>query len=974
MALSQSDLELLANNPGRGINLVVNEIEQNWFNGTVQLNSKSHPFVLSMDLILGTAHGFTNRLLDAVSKNHLRHARNVSELSRNIGDEERYGLFGYPANSVMQLAMDISTFMELAVDRVVQVGTNSVTYKELLIPKDTVLPVMGYDFSIMNGVRIQYNERNGWGVMYDGETNNPLAPISSNLLDRVFKQVDDRKYILINVPVLQLSCLAIENITSNEASGCKGSYKFTDNLFGVRAFLINDSGMNEIRVSFDQDVFDPLLVTLALDIDTVNGKIAYEIPDVYIANGLGRGTVRLYTYTTKGELEKDLTNVSPSKITPNYQDYTYGQGNLGPYSIPLRNAGGVAWQVIEMVRGGTNPVPFNEMKARVIAGRQQRGIPITETALKGTVENSGFSPVKVIDYMTKRTYSLTKELPIQDNKGFFAPMSCFVGSYLASVDDLVNTGVVLDNGTRVTVPHNVLFDVSVPTSRLVNAITMATYKNMSSEQIVDLLANRTLVYTPFYYVIDTSDKQAVMRTYHLDSPTIDRQTFVDQNPALGLAVGVGQIAIEHREGGYTITLITQSDSAYRKLTDDQVGVQLSINPVDSTSTASIAGRLVAVTEGERVFQFDLDSRFDIDVNDVMYFNNFFQFGSVQLKTGAKLAPEMTFIFTTKGDKDITKSDIDQKIEQNIFSVPMVGIVETRYQVTFGKRLANIYSRIRPLVGEAQYKRYDADVPARYKTTTFKRVNGELVFDPVSGEPIKEHAAGDIIIGADGNPVLLYRRDVDIVYENGQPVMLAPRFLKYHWDFIAFDGNYMFSKDDYDIQFAQDTKNYFVNVITRQLEDFTAVALDNTVLYYQPRSKLGYQRVVVNSNYESVLRQDLSFAVTYYLTEDGYRNPVLREALESSTPRQLNEGVYNKKTVSMDALVARLMANAGSQVVSAKLSALSGDNTVDVISNTDDLSGFSIRKRLELSSDGLVSVQEDIDIIFLPHDIRMTSTI
>jgi hypothetical protein len=711
-----------------------------------------------------------------------------------------------------------------------------------------------------------------------------------------------------------------------------------------------------------------------LDIDTVNGKIAYEIPDVYIANGLGRGTVRIYTYTTKGELEKDLTNVSPSKITPNYQDYSYGQGNLGPYSIPLRNAGGVAWQVIEMVRGGTNPVPFNDMKARVIAGRQQRGIPITETALKGTVENSGFSPVKVIDYMTQRTYSVTKELPIQDNKGFFAPMSCFVGSYMASVNDLVSTGVVLDNGTRVTVPHNVLFDVSVPTSRLVNAITMATYKNMSSEQIVDLLASRTLVYTPFYYVIDTSDKQAVMRTYHLDSPTIDRQTFIDQNPALGLAVGVGQIAIEHREGGYTITLVTQSDSAYRKLTNDQVGVQLSISPVDSTSTASIAGQLVAEVEGERVFQFQLDSRFDIDVNDVMYFNNFFQFGSVQLKTGSTLSTEMTFIFTTKGDKDITRSDIDQKIEQGIFSVPMVGIVETRYQTTFGKRLANIYSRIRPLVGEAQYKRYDADVPARYSTTVFKRVDGELVFDQATGEPIKEHSAGDIIIGSDGKPVLLYRRDVDIVYENGQPVMLEPRFLKYHWDFIAFDGNYMFSKDDYDLQFAQDTKNYFVNVITRQLEDFTAQALDNTVLYYQPRSKLGYQRVVVNSNYESVLRQDLSFAVTYYLTEDGYRNPVLREALEASTPRQLNEGVYNKKTVSMDALVARLMANAGSQVVSAKLSALSGDNTVDVISNTDDLSGFSIRKRLELSSDGLVSVQEDIDIIFLPHDIRMTTTI
>lgn len=973
MALSQKDLELLANNPSRGINQIINEIENNWFNGTVQLNSKSHPFVLSMDLILGTSHGFINRLQDGVSRNHLRHARNISELSLNMSDEERYGLFAYPSNTVLQLAMDVNTFNTLSIDRTEQVGAVSVTYKELLVPKDTVVPVMGYDFSIMNGIRIQYNERNGWRVMYDGDTNNPLAPISSNLLDRDFKQVDDRKYLLVNIPVLQLGCMANENITANEASGCRGTYTYNDYLFGVRAFLINDKGMNEIRVSYDQDVFDPLTVTMALDIDTVNNRISYEIPDVYISNGLGKGVVRLYTYTTKGELSKDLTSVEPGKIVPNYQDYTYGQGNLGVYSIPFRNAGGVAWRVLEMVRGGTNPTPFNEIKRRVIFGRQQRTLPITENNLKGLVENYGYSPVKAIDFVTKRTYALTKELPVQGNKGFYSPMACYVGSYLASVDDLVKTGVVLDNGSRVTIPHNVLFDISNPTSRLVNQLTKNQYMNLSGEQLVDLLNRITLVYTPFYYVIDTSDKQAVLRTYHLDSPKIDRQTFVQSNPSLGLGVGVGQIAIEHRDGGYTITLVTQSDGAYQQLDNSQLGVQLSIQPQDTNSLASIPGRLVGMLDKERVWEFQLDSRFDVDVNDVLYFTNFWQFGSVQRSTGSTLSSEITFIFTTAGDKDVTRSDIDQKIDDSIFAIPMVGITETHYHVLFGRLLGNLYSRIRPLVGEAQYKRYDADVPARWLTTTHVRENGQLVFDE-AGQPIVEHLAGDIIYEPDGSPRLLYRRDVDIVYENGEPVMLEPRFLKYHWDFIAFDGNYMFSKDAYDKEFAQDTKNFFTDVVSVQMDGFTSQALDRTNLYYQPRSKLGYQRVVINSNYESILRQDLSFTVTYYLTESGYRNPNLRAALESSTPRQLNMALFGKTTIGITGFVELLMKDAGDQVVTVKISALSGDDTVDVISNVDDLTGFSVRKRLELSSDGLVSVQEDIDIIFLPHDVRMASII
>lgn len=978
MTISQDELERLANNPIRGINLVVNEIEANWFGGKVQLNSKSHPAILNIDLILGTSHGFLNRLGDAHSRKFLLHARNVSELSMNMGDEERYGLFATPAGSTVMFGLDVENFMKIAVDRVVTVGTNTVTYKELLIPKDTILPVNGYDLWIMNGVRIQYNERSGWKVVYDSDTNNPMLPISDNLLARDFKEVDGRIYLLVFMPVVQMSCKATENKTANEASGCRGVIDYTDYLYGVRAFLTNDQGMQEIRVSYDQDVFDPLTVTLAISIDTVNNRYAYEIPDVYLADGnaRGRGTVSIYTYTTKGEMTKDLSKVSAKAITPNYQDYRYGSGTLDKYAAPLTSAGGLLWQVSEMVTGGKNPVPFAEMKRRVILGRQQRTLPITENNLQGVVESYGYNPVKAIDYMTKRAYALTKELPIQDNKNFYAPMSCYVGSYLASVSDLVASGVVLDNGGRVTVPHNVLFNVNNPTSRLVNALTKAQYQSMTGEQLVDLMNNNTLVYTPFYYVIDTTSNQAVMRTYHLDSPQVVFQTFLDENPALGIEVGVGSLTMSHREEGYLITLVTKSGESYKQLEHSTLGIQLSISPQDTSSMASIAGKLVGLTEdNERIWEFELDTRFDIDVNDVMYFTNFNQFGTVQPSTGTPLELDMTFIFTRAGDKQITNSDIDKKIDDAIFPMPMVGIIETRYRTKFGKRLANLYSRIRPLVGEAQYQKYDVDVPETRTTTKYLRdeATGNLIFDEETGQPIVEYRVGDIVYDGNGKPRILYRKDVDFVMVDGQYVELAPRYKKYHWDFIAFDANYMFSKDAYDIEFAQDTKDFFVNVITVDMESFGTQALDQTMLYYQPRSKLGYQRVMVNSNYETVLKQDLSFSVTYYLTESGYRNANLREALEKSTAKQINIALFNATTIGMGELTQVLKANAGAEVVSVKISALSGDNTIDVISNLDDLTGFSVRKHLQLSSDGLVSVQEEIDITFQPHDIRMAST-
>ena len=976
MNLTQEELELLAANPMRGINLVVNGVEETYFNGLKQINSKAHPAVLSYTLILGTANGFFNRLADATSELHAKHARNISQLSRNMSSQETYGLFADPANSLLMFALSVETFMGLARDKVEQQGNLSVTYKELLVPKDTIIPINGYEFSIMNGIRILYNERSGWNIIYDSDTNNPLSPISSNLLKYKFKVQNDVKYLMVDVPVLQMNCKGIENITSNSASGCVGSYNYTDYLYGIRAFLITGTGMREIEVSFDQAVFDPLTVTLACELDTVNKRVDYQIPDVYIANGLGIGTVRIYTYTTKGALVKDLMDISPSGIVPNYQDYRYGLGNLNEYSSPLRNASNVAWQAIEGVKGGRSPTSFVEMKQRVIDGRQIRTLPITEKNVEGLALNNGYSSVLVIDYVTGRQYALSGELPYQSNKDFMAPMSCYVGSHLASIEDLLGSGVAKDNGDRVTIPHNVLFDISNPTSVLVNDYTKQSYLNLTPERKVDLLGSKTLVYTPFYYVLDITDDQVSLRTYNLDTPVINYQTFVRDNPALGLGVGVGSLSISHREDGYTIYLTTKSDNAYKQLVNEQLGIQLSITPPETSQSANLAGKLISVTtDGERNWEFYVDSRFDVDLNDLIYFNSFNQFGSPQDKVRSSLTTDLTFIFCVEGDQDLTRSLLDPKIDESIFPEEMVGIIETTYNVTFGKRLGNMYSRIRPLVGEAQYKRYDVDVPATYDSTKYKRVNGQLVFDD-DGEPIVEYRKGDVIYGPDGvTPTLKYRAGIDVVYENGVPVELEPRKKKYHWDFVAFDGNYFFSKDDYDIQFALDTKRYFVKTITGDMERLSSETLDLTKLFFQPRSKLGYQRVVINSNYEGVLRQDLSFVVTYYLTDSGMRNSALKAALAASDPKQLNLGLLNKTTISTEALTAQISsANISEEVVAVKLSAMAGDSTVDVISNVDNLTGFSIRKRLELSSDGLLGIKEAVDTIFMPHDVRLRSIV
>lgn len=974
VVLDQNDFIAMADNPERGIDTVIDAIETSWFDKRVYVNSKTHPVVLCTDIIIGTSYAVLNRVDDSLSRAFPAHARNITDLSKHMGDEEKVGLFGNPSTCVLALALDVDAFHKLAKPVTVKTGRLETTYQMLLFPKDTEIIFNGYTFAIENGIEMRYLDSSGFQVVYDDSTNNPQAPIDNNLLVRDFKVIDGKYYITVQVPARQLKCLVTEGLTSNASSGCVGDIEYVDSLYNVRAFLKspNSQVKREIKVGFDQDVFDPAEVTLALIIDTTNKTFNYEIPDIYIQNGLGLGTVSIYTYVTKGALQdKDFRMVPLGEVLVNYQDYRFGSGRLGPYSEGLRNAGSIVWGASTTVNGGSNPRPFAEVKQSFMDGKRIRTLPITTSNLEGTVEAYDYDAVKSIDYVTGRQYSVTKELIKQENKKFNSPMACFVGSFLTSANNLVSSGVVLDNGKRITIPHNVLFDVTDYTSQLVNKITLDGYLGMTGEELVELTSNKTLVYTPFYYVMDTTNNQAVLRTYHLDAPKFNSQKFIDENKALAIEVGVGSLSIEHQEDGYLITMVTKSGQSYKELDNNSLGVQLSINVVGSSSIATLAGTFYGITpDEERIWQFKMESKFDLDVNDTIYFTNFNMFGAPQVFVNTPLDLTMNFILTMGGDPRVTDTPSDQKIDQTIFPIQMTALIETTYSATLGSRQGSLYSRIRPLIGEGQYKRYETDVPMVYAEDTYLYENGKLVRDPDTGRPIAEHRKGEIVYNSNGSVRLAYRKGDFILDDNGEKIQVAPRDLQYHFDFIAFDGVYYFSGDEYDKEFAQATKDYFVEHIGQDMGYFNSRLLDRTGLFYQPRSKIGNKKVLVNSNYEMYLKQDLSFQVIYYLNGPGYKNQNLKENLLDSTPRILNDALQDATTISTTEFIRVLRAAAPPEVVGIKLNAMAGDNTVDIISNEDSLSGFSIRKLLSISSDRLVSVREAVDTSFMPHDRGM----
>jgi len=969
MSIEITPTTKLAANPIRGLNYVVDSLQKAWFDQKVNINSGTHPVVFCADLTIGVGFGFLSSLSDAISQVFPAHATSIADLSRNMNDIEYYGLFGTPAASRMNLIISMDNLKAFAPTATSTVNGVNLSYQKLLIPKDTEVDVAGYTFAIENGIEIRYNERTGVQVVYDSTTNNPFNAITSNVLKRKVRTINSKEYLVIEVPVRQLACSFDASIPSTTAAGCSGTRAYSDYLYGIRAYITQSDGVKrEIQVAYDKAVFDPGSVTMTIDLDTSNSAFSFAIPDIYIENGLGVGTVSLYVYTTKGTVDKDFTGNELSDYIPAYRDHRYNNNELNQYSDFLTNMGGVLWKFDTPISGGTIPTSFSKIKYGVVNGRRLRSLPITENNLIGSVEDYGYSAVKSIDFVTSRLFSLTKELPLQTNKDFYSGVNCFVGTNLISARGLVNTGVAIDNGARVTVPAGTMFDVTSQVPQIVTAAQRRDIAAMTNNALIAYMESTSLAYLPFHYVFDTTQNQAAIRMYYLDKPKFGIQSFQEENTNLGIETGIDAVTVEYENNGYTIMAQTSSGQSYKLLTDEQVGMQLSVMVSGSNEPANLRGELAYKTkEGERVYRFRLESNLDVDEGDQLHITNFSQYGKVQPDTPIALDLDVSFIILRRVGTWQTVISSDSMIDHSLFPDPMQAIIMTDVELTLGKRLDRLYNRIRPLVGEGQYQQYDFNVPDVYEDNVYEEKDGQMVLGP-DNLPILKHAKGEAMLTDAGGPIYKHRKGDWVKDAQGNYVQLAPRELNYHWDFVGFDGVYQLSKDQYDLTFAQTVKDMLADTISLDLDLFSQQIIDKTRLLYQPKSKLGWRKVVVNSNYYSVLRQDLSFEVTYYLTRSGYQNTNLKASLKNNTPKVLNTFLFGNITVGVSSLVKALMENLPSDVVDVKINAVSGDSTVDVISAVDELSGFSVRKKLVLGDNKLPSVQEDVKVDFLQHDV------
>lgn len=938
-------------------------------NGQISVVDASNPFVFALETTCANASAIMQQAAALTRRQYPAAATSFDELYLHMADTDYASIFALPAQVNFSLVINESELLNaLVLDAAT--GISKVT-----IPRNSVFYASDIPFSLQYPIDIRKLQHGALQIVYDVSAVSPLQNIATNVIDYVSTRAQDgTDYIQFSFNLQQF---AIKSITSpfNSTSGSAITIPFIDQFYAARAYVSNvDGTWKEIGVTYTEQVYDPLSPTVVLQV--LDGALSARLPLVYITSGLVSGSLRVDVYQTKGPLDLQLGNYSPSNFTAEFM--SIDQNDTSPYITAFKNLTSVAPFSTDRTTGGRAALTFDELQQRVIQNSVgPRNLPITPSQIQSALLDSGYTLVKNIDTLTNRIYWATKALPAPTSPNLVTTANTNVATIATQIGQAETLQGCYSHATGMTIsPTSVVQAINGISS----LVTRAAYQQLMQMQLSDLVSAvnaSDYSYTPFYYVLDNTTDTFVVRPYWLDSPVVSSRSFIQENPDTGLQASVAaSYSFSKTAAGYRLTLTTTSNDAYKALADSEVFCQIGFLSAAQSARAYMQGvqQPRAKSTDERVFVFDFTTVYDVDVNDALALTSFTT-NTVGYIPRAALEQSFDIIMGTTNAQalQVNPTTIDNFIGAFQFSQAVIGITHETLTLVFGYALTTLWNSFRSFTNLIPFQTYAADVPATYTQdvytkdpvtgATFTIVNGQVTWN------IANHK-GDLVLDSSGNQVYLHKAGDPVldIYDRPVPVANYQTLLTRAVDLVTLDGVYQFATDSITQAYVSQINSALLNSLTQDLVELNQQALEKTEIYYYPAVTQGTINVLVDNNQLAVIDAAQSLKVSLYVDDLVYNNKTLVGALQSSTVKTIGSFLAANTTVSNSELQDALMRVYGSDVLSVSVSGLGGASNFTVVSVTDDSTRLSIRKILQLLPSGQIAVQEDISVAFTIHGL------
>lgn len=972
-----SNLLLLRANPAKIQQYMLNLLEQLTDGAVIPVDATNPAiFCLESAAVLSSA-----TIIDNESKLRRQYpvmANTPEELYHHMADIDYLNIFSSPATARIVFNFDLDEVLQKAVYDNNISGTRKIT-----IPRYTRVTVSGIDLHLLYPIDIRIMTHGGLNITFDVSEVHPLGRVENNVLDWHIDVQDNVRFLRITVPMHQVS-IERNMMNLNAASGFTREYVLNDRFCYARAYIQNEKGeWLEIRTTHSDLVYNKDKPTVILKL--LNNALKVIVPQIYFNSGKVTDAIRLDIYTTKGEMDLNLTNYMANAYTSDWLPLQNTPVSI--FTAPLQTFNTYGFYSQGAITGGSNGISFEQLKENVTSRNAvYEGLPISEKQLIHGVGTMGYRLVKNIDNITDRQYLATKYLPGPKNGFVVGNLGITVGMLETSILKLRELDTVTSSSYRFTIKPGTLFKMDKGILKLVPSETTNQYKTKAINDphyLSTELNKHTLLYTPYYYVFDVKNDEIVNRIYDMDSPKILSRYFFQDNPSTAISLGVDRYVLTNAKtkDGYILQVRLNVGEVVKTLGPAHVNIQLSYLDREGRNRYFIEGKLETPIDNrtgkpyndEYIYSFKIETRYDIDSQDGLI--------PIPYRAPINLVHEfdiVTIINDYLGDGNIQKSDIDTIINHQSlpnFSTNKIyhGVSQHKVVIEFGKRMKHIWYKTRTVVDDGQIEKWESDVPARYEedqyeldatgnvkvlydvennnvTTKVIRRKGELIRTP-TGEQVWKHRKGDPKLDDAGKPI----------YKFGGDGLIR------QIDFVLLDAKYYFANTKEVVDYRDTCNTLLTQWCTQDMQLIYHQLLDRSEIFFYPSTTIGNVRVIADNNKEVTIDSKQSLRVTCFLSEIDMRNASLRESLVRTITDVIQRSL-NRKTISVDALHQNLRAIIGNTVKSFIVDGLF-DNKYKAVTLDDDTMGLTIGTLTTILPNMQIGLKDDIEVNFLAHDIE-----
>ena len=199
-------------------------------------------------------------------------------------------------------------------------------------------------------------------------------------------------------------------------------------------------------------------------------------------------------------------------------------------------------------------------------------------------------------------------------------------------------------------------------------------------------------------------------------------------------------------------------------------------------------------------------------------------------------------------------------------------------------------------------------------------------------------------------------------ENGDPLFDVNLSTGREFDLLVVDGRYLFANDIATVQYRREIEETLVSWITDDITELQSRLLEQTRIFFYPKTTLGVIQVYTENGGEDYLSAEQAFTISLYVKYAIYNDPEIRETLRNATVRLLDTYI-GQQTINMTEIFGELRELYGESVSAFQIQGLGGDRNYQFVRVASEKNKLCLQKQLVIQADKSMIVEDAVTVEF-----------